>query len=589
VAGRVNTADGDPAPLRLRWSARSEVGLVREGNEDSGYAGTRLLAVADGMGGMVAGDVASNLTVGVLRRLDDAVADDVVAALRVAILGANERLRVAVGVDPSLEGMGTTVTALLWDGTILGLAHIGDSRGYLLRDGRLERLTHDHTFVQSLVDDGRLTEAEARVHPHRSLLLRALDGRSEVDLDVAKLEMVEGDRFLLCSDGLCGYVDDEAIAVALTRPGRDEAVDALVELALLAGGVDNVTCLVADAVREGSPSDEIGDHGLAGTVSPGPGGGSGGGSVGAVLIGAAAVPAAVSPEVAEALADEVPLATGRPGRRTTAGATPADSGRVTGRGRAGRRRRAVAAGAIGEGGADDDLADEDGAAAARDGGDGDGGDGDGDPAGGSLGRGSRQPADPEEIRYALLDPRRSRWIGRIALLVLALAIIAAGIQQGWAWSQRQYYVGARNGHVVIYRGISENLLGISLSSVYSTDAALSVTDLPPYYQQRVQSSLSAGNLADARDVVATLQAIADHCRVVATDQQCRGNAPLQSTPSPVPIPTGSTAAPTPNPSTTAPTAPTTPAPLRSSAKPKATATTRKTPVHPPKSSRKPAA
>ncbi len=235
--------------LALRWAGRSEVGPVREGNEDSAYAGPRLALIADGVGGMIAGEVASSLALGAMRRLDEDTADDVVDALGTALDNANTRLREAVAADPALEGMGTTMTALLWNGVQLGMVHVGDSRAYLLREGRLQQVTTDQTFVQTLVEEGRITREEARSHPHRSLILQALDGRTHIDPDLTRLELVAGDRFLLCSDGLSDVLRDDAITARLSAPDAQAAADDLVGGALAGGGTDNVTCIVVDAVE----------------------------------------------------------------------------------------------------------------------------------------------------------------------------------------------------------------------------------------------------------------------------------------------------------------------------------------------------
>lgn len=236
-------------PLTLRYAARSDVGLLREGNEDSVYAGPRLLAVADGMGGHAAGEVASRVVVATLAPLDEDVPDtDLIAALHRAIETAQQHLRDLVAGDSALEGMGTTLTALLSAGNRVALVHIGDSRAYLLRDGELHQITHDHTYVQDLVDAGRISAAEADSHPQRSLLTRALDGRNDVEPDFSIREVRPGDRFLLCTDGLSGVVSDETLCETLTGAPLHEAADALVELALRGGGPDNITCIVADIV-----------------------------------------------------------------------------------------------------------------------------------------------------------------------------------------------------------------------------------------------------------------------------------------------------------------------------------------------------
>ena len=242
-------------PLMLRYVARSDVGLVREGNEDSGYAGPRLLAVADGMGGHAAGEVASSATIEELVNVETVDTDgDPLEALAAAVTAANARIREMVAQDPAREGMGTTLTALFWNGQALALAHIGDSRAYLLRDGEMRQITHDHTFVQTLVDEGRITADEASVHPARSMILRTLQGEANPELDLELIEVRGGDRILVCSDGLSGIVRDDTLRDTLiANSDLVSAADALVGLALKAGAPDNVTCVVADIVETDVP------------------------------------------------------------------------------------------------------------------------------------------------------------------------------------------------------------------------------------------------------------------------------------------------------------------------------------------------
>jgi protein phosphatase len=237
--------------LTLRFAARSHTGLLREGNEDSVYAGPRLLAVADGMGGHAAGEVASAVAIAAIAPLDeDAPGSDLLDALSQAATSANQRLHDMVEGDAALDGMGTTLTAILWGGSRLGLLHIGDSRAYLLRDGELSQITHDHTLVQSLVDAGRISEEEAEAHPQRNVITKVLDGRDELEPDLSVREVRAGDRYLLCSDGLTGPVGStDTLREALSAPDPQVAVDQLVQLALRGGGPDNITVIVADAVE----------------------------------------------------------------------------------------------------------------------------------------------------------------------------------------------------------------------------------------------------------------------------------------------------------------------------------------------------
>ncbi|MFD5011251.1 Stp1/IreP family PP2C-type Ser/Thr phosphatase [Streptomyces chartreusis] len=236
--------------LSLRFAAGSHKGMIREGNEDSGYAGPRLLAIADGMGGAAAGEVASSEAISTIVALDDDVpGSDILTSLGTAVQRANDQLRSMVEEDPQLEGMGTTLTALLWTGQRLGLVHVGDSRAYLLRDGVLTQITQDHTWVQRLVDEGRITEEEATTHPQRSLLMRALGSGDHVEPDLSIREVRAGDRYLICSDGLSGVVSHQTLEDTLASyQGPQETVQELIQLALRGGGPDNITVIIADVL-----------------------------------------------------------------------------------------------------------------------------------------------------------------------------------------------------------------------------------------------------------------------------------------------------------------------------------------------------
>ena len=237
----------------LVYTARSHLGMVRENNEDSAYAGPRLLALADGMGGHAAGEIASQFVVAALARLDeDEPGQNLTAALTRALTVGNEAIAAHVETHPETEGMGCTATALLFDGRRMGLIHVGDSRAYLLRDGTLSQITRDDTFVQSLVDRGELSADEAHTHPRRSLILKALTGEPVEPTAVIREARV-GDRYLLCSDGLSDPVSTETIAETLSTGTVEEAADRLVQLALRSGGPDNITVVLADVVD--SPRD----------------------------------------------------------------------------------------------------------------------------------------------------------------------------------------------------------------------------------------------------------------------------------------------------------------------------------------------
>jgi len=241
--------------LTYRYVAMTDVGLRRTNNEDSGFAGTRLLAIADGMGGAAAGELASSTALNTLRRLEDGFEGDALDALEGAVTAANDRLADAIADDPAVEGMGTTIEAMLWDGEKLAVAHLGDSRAYRLRGTTLTQVSTDHTFVQSLVDEGRLTPEEARQHPHRSLLLRALLGRDDNAPDLSWIQPQQGDRYLLCSDGLSDMVTDDKIEQAMRAETIDLAATELVTLALEHGGVDNVTVVLAEFVAADAEPD----------------------------------------------------------------------------------------------------------------------------------------------------------------------------------------------------------------------------------------------------------------------------------------------------------------------------------------------
>ncbi|HSK26395.1 MAG TPA: PP2C family serine/threonine-protein phosphatase [Jiangellales bacterium] len=473
-------------PLTLRYVARSDVGLVREGNEDSGYAGPRVLVVADGMGGHAAGEVASAATVEEIVRLEGSLpaagprdpaqpdqAEDGLAqeaapaakaahaaqaaqdALAAAVHGANDRIRSLVEEDPRREGMGTTVTAALWTGEQLVLAHVGDSRAYLLRDGELSQVTHDHTFVQSLVDEGRITEDEAGVHPARSLLLRALTGSGEVEPDLVVVDVRAGDRVLLCSDGLSGVVRFATIGEVLAgSENLEEAADRLVELALKGGAPDNVTCVVADLVEQSDPP-------ASAQSDP-------------VLVGAAAGPT-------ERRSD-----TGRLDRVAPAAASARERGERT-------------------------ITDD----------------------------------DPEALRYAPRPPRRFIWLRRLAVLAVVGAILYVGLRLVSSWVGEQYYVGDEAGDVAVFQGLSQEVGPVRLSELYEVADGLPVEALPSIYQEQVAESIAADDLGDARRIVTRLRREACAAHPPATPEPT-----VPPTPAVTPDPAGTplpTVAPAPEP------------------------------------------
>ncbi len=242
--------------LYLHYSAISDVGRVRRENQDSGYAGPWLLTVCDGVGGAVRGDLASSTAVQALRKLDQEPDDDLLGQVAGAVHRADDRIAELVEEDPGLNGTSTTATLALFDGTRFGVGHIGDSRAYLYRRGELRQLTKDHTFVQSLIDEGRITEEQSRTHPHRNLILKALDGIRHEEPDLFEFPAEVGDRIFLCSDGACGTLTDARMADILATGTPDYAAVELTRISLEAGSTDNVTCIVAD-VSEETPSEDL--------------------------------------------------------------------------------------------------------------------------------------------------------------------------------------------------------------------------------------------------------------------------------------------------------------------------------------------
>ncbi|GAA1151843.1 Stp1/IreP family PP2C-type Ser/Thr phosphatase [Streptomyces hebeiensis] len=435
--------------LSLRFAAGSHKGMIREGNEDSGYAGPRLLAIADGMGGQAAGEVASSEVISTLVQLDDDVpGSDILTSLGTAVQRANEQLRVMVEEDPQLEGMGTTLTALLWTGQRLGLVHVGDSRAYLLRDGVLTQITQDHTWVQRLVDEGRITEEEATTHPQRSLLMRALGSGDHVEPDLSIREVRAGDRYLICSDGLSGVVSHQTMEEALASyQGPQETIQALIQLALRGGGPDNITCIVAD-VLELDSSDT-----LSVQLNDTP-----------VVVGA----------VAE---NQLPLNSAD----NAAMQTPA--GRAAGLGRGVPQQPGGGFGPPGSG----DDADY-----------------------GSM------PQDGSFGAYGDDDFTKQRggrkWLKRSFYTVLALAVVGGGLYGGYRWTQNQYYVGANEDHVALYRGISQDLAWLSLSKVEKDHPAIKLQYLPPYQRKQVEATIAEGSLAGGREKIDELAVQASACQ-----------------------------------------------------------------------------
>ncbi|MFD9688496.1 PP2C family protein-serine/threonine phosphatase [Kitasatospora sp. NPDC059146] len=449
--------------LVLRFAAGSHKGLIREGNEDSGYAGPRLLAVADGMGGAAAGEVASSEVLGSIVRLDEDVPGaDLLTLLGDAVQGANDRLRQMVEEDPQLEGMGCTLTAMLWTGQRMGLVHVGDSRAYLLRDGSLVQITQDHTWVQRLVDEGRITPEEAETHPQRSLLMRALDGRGQVEPDLSIREVRAGDRYLICSDGLSGPVSHQTLQDTLgSYYSPEQTVQELIQLALRGGGPDNITCIVADVIDVGATDT------MSGQFNDVP-----------VVVGAVAETPPSSTAADRSIAD-----------------TPA--GRAAGLGRGPQ-------GAFGPAEGYDAAGNAFGPA---EGYEGDGGYG--------------YPAEPsvygtEEFDGEQPSRRKRRGLTVPLAVLVTLGLLGGAGYFGYRWTQDQYYIGEDGDHVAIYQGVNQNLAGLSLSSVHESHSDAPLKWLPQDQRAQVNRTISVGSLSDAQKTMGTLVDWAKLCQKAAT-------------------------------------------------------------------------
>jgi protein phosphatase len=457
------------------------------------------------MGGHAAGEVASAVAISVLTELDeDLPASELLDALADAVTKANQILHQMVAADPSIGGMGTTLTAMLWSGTKVALCHIGDSRAYVLSAGRLVQLTHDHTLVQSLVDDGRISPDEAATHPQRSLLLRALDGSNDAEPDLSVRDAQVGDRYLLCSDGLSGVVSHQTLEETLgSYYSPEQTIAELIELALRGGGPDNITCVVADVLDIG----DAGEH------------------------EAMAAQYDLAPVVVGAVAEGKAL--GHHSVADTPAARAASLGRVPG---------ANGAEGYGDG--------EDGSGGYQEYGEYEGEfDDDFEPEG-------------RRRRRRAKERKRRGWVLPTTLGVALVALLGGGAYFGYQWTQTQYYVGVNGDHLAVYKGVSQNLAGFKLSSVYEDHPDVAMKNLPGFEQKNLQTPVSASSLSDAQGKINVYKHEATVCQEVRTAR----TAPTP-TPTPTPKPSGSAkpgAHPTASPSASpTPQAPTTP-PLSSS-------------------------
>ncbi|WP_426226734.1 PP2C family protein-serine/threonine phosphatase [Pseudarthrobacter sp. DSP2-3-2b1] len=535
-------------PLIMRYAARSDVGRIRAKNDDSAYVGRYLAVVADGMGGHAGGDVASAATVLDMLHLDKGdYAGDAGTILADEIQTANSLLSELVHINPKLAGMGTTVTALLLAEGKLHFAHIGDSRAYRLRDGEFEQVSVDHTFVQRLIDEGRLRPEEAETHPHKNVLMRVLgdvDASPELDLDT--LDVKPGERWLLCSDGL-NYVAGHVVerTVRETKDLR-ECVETLVDLTLENGAPDNVTVVMVEIVEE--TRDDV--------------------STAAVDV-VPSLPAAAAPIAAAKPAGETPGALGKPvdpdaaapgERQAPDGKDPAGADRQTSTDPhlgehlsaevlrlelASRPHELVgAAASAADSGSIPTIA---GRTVAR-------------RAATVLTHKAETPAsDDDEI---LERPKPRRWV-TLSIAASVLLVLTIGLWLGYAWTQTRYYIGEFDSRVAIYNGVSQRLGPLQLSELEAV-TEIRMDSLPQFSQQRVRQTVPARDLYDAQRIVKNLEgtgtiAPEDECLTASPtpgDTTAPSTAPVTdpaavpTAPAPSPEASGASAAPSPTPSPT---------------------------------------
>ncbi|MBT2548243.1 PP2C family serine/threonine-protein phosphatase [Arthrobacter sp. ISL-65] len=511
-----------PRPLILRYAARSDVGRIRAKNDDSAYVGRHLAVVADGMGGHAGGDVASAATVLDMIHLDtDDYDDDAGTVLADEIQTANSLLSELVHINPKLAGMGTTVTALLLAEGKLHFAHIGDSRAYRLRDGEFEQISIDHTFVQRLIDEGRLRPEEAETHPHKNVLMRVLgDVDASPELDLATIDVQPGERWLLCSDGL-NYVAGHVVERTVREtPDLSECVETLVDLTLEAGAPDNVTVVMVEIVEE-TPDDVstaaveiVPDAGqpeaITGTKAAAPAEPSAApGSVAADSGPSDSKPGSTFPPAPPAAVPAADPASGSSGPDRTsepdatgdgAGNPPSNEPSTSTDPHLGEHLSAEvlreelssrphilvgAAVAAAETGSIPTIA---GRTVAR-------------RAATVLTHKSDHAREVAEEFMPVRRPRR--WL-TLGIAGAALLVLAVGLWLGYAWTQTRYYIGEFDQRVAIFNGVSQRLGPVQLSTLEAvTD--IRMDSLPQFSQQRVRQTVPARDLYDAQRIVKNLE------------------------------------------------------------------------------------
>ncbi len=563
MAAPENPAEKAPTPTRpliMRYAARSDVGRIRAKNDDSAYVGRHLAVVADGMGGHAGGDVASAATVLDMLHLDHGHYDgDAGTVLADEIQTANSLLSELVHINPKLAGMGTTVTALLLAEGKLHFAHIGDSRAYRLRNGEFKQISVDHTFVQRLIDEGRLRPEEAETHPHKNVLMRVLgDVDASPELDLATHEVEPGERWLLCSDGL-NYVAGHVVerTVRETKDLR-ECVEKLVDLTLEAGAPDNVTVVLLEIVEQ--TSDDVRTAAVEIVQTPAdPAAGSRGPEAAptdsaspkpadaATPADAPPTPTAATADGADALENTVSgAAAATEGQAGTPPATSAEPATATDPHLGEHLSAAVlreelsnrphelvgAALAAAVSGSIPTIA---GRTVAR-------------RAATVLTHKSDQGREETDEYKPAAKPRR--WV-TIATAAALLIILGVGLWLGYAWTQTRYYIGEYDQRVAIFNGVSQRLGPIQLSTL-ETVTDIKMSDLPEFSQQRVRQTVPAKDLYDAQRIVKNL----DLTGTTSPSDECLSPSPTATAAKPsasgaAPAPSGTAAPPgTPKPTAT---------------------------------------
>ena len=477
-------------PLFLYSTTVSDVGTVRANNQDSSFAGEHLIAICDGMGGHAGGDTASSIAIRSLAHIeqDDTGGDvEVISRLmETSVMAAHDAIVGKAKRERKLAGMGTTVTAVALVAGYWVVAHIGDSRAYLLRDGHLSRITCDHSYVQHLIDTGRITPAEAKNHPQRNVVMRVL-GDFDIDPhpDISIRKAHPADRWLLCSDGLCGVLEDSTIKETMTAlADQGECAQRLVQMALRAGSTDNVTAVIADATLALDADAFDLPH-----QTP--------------LVGGAA-----SRDL-EPIADIVnePVATApalrddhSPAKRAAALMQPADTQHNDAAPASAEpsTTRVVQPSAVRE-----ETGERD------------------NPDTGEIpvvqkpdGRLSADPNDPE-VAKAIRDEhveqkkatRAKHQRNRLAIVItilLAVAVLFGAGTGTYMWSQTRYYVGNSNGKVAIYQGVPTNLFGLALSHEVSS-TSITVSNLPQTWRDQLNRGISVGSLDEAQSHVGIIR------------------------------------------------------------------------------------